>query len=222
MRIKLSTIAMFAAVLVFSGCKSKEQSEAENAAKKAEQDKLQGKWKITSRVGETEEGDAEAPEPNAYYTIEGDIMKFVLKGANGQEEVLERLKLVLMPDKDPKQVDMIYVDENGKEITTKRTKKGLTGKKRTSTTTLKDVAIYKLEGDKLQFNISFDDKKRPTDFTAPKGSSRYVLTLEKIKDKSETTTETPKGDGKKDEGKKDEGKKAEGKKDEGKGDKKDK
>ena len=190
MRFKLGLAALFAFSLAFTGCKSKEQTEADNAAKKGEQDKLQGKWKVVSRMGDEEEGE-EAAAATAYYVIEGDTMKYVYKGGDGKEEEYSRKKMTLMTDKDPKQVDLTYLDENNKPMKERKTKKGITGKRKTSTSDMKDVAVYKIEGDKLTMAISFDETKRPTGFNAAKGSSSYILTLEKIKDGSATPAETP-------------------------------
>ncbi len=173
----VSIFTLCAVPLVLSGCKSKAQIEAEQAALKAEQDKLQGKWKLASRSGDDDE---DAPEPNSYYVIEGDIMRFVYLNKDGKEDVFVRQKLALTVDKEPKQMDLTYVDDAGKPITT-TDKIRSRGKTKTKTTALKNVAIYQFDGDKLKICISYDEKKRPTDFTAPKGSSRYVVTLEKMK-----------------------------------------
>ncbi|VTR91391.1 unnamed protein product [Gemmata massiliana] len=173
----LSVLTLLAVSLTFTGCKSKEQTEAEQAALKAEQDKLQGKWKLASRSGDEDE---EAPEPNSYYVIEGDIFRLVFTDKDGKEETIFRQKMAITPNKEPKQVDLTYVDEAGKPITS-TDKVRSRGKTKSKTTTLKDVAIYQLDGDKLKICISYDDKKRPTDFTTPRGSARYVLNLEKMK-----------------------------------------
>ena len=190
MRFKLGLAALFAITLALAGCKSKEQTEADSAAKKAESDKLQGKWKVVSRMGDEEEGE-DVAAATAYYVIEGDTMKYVYKGTDGKEEEYSRKKMTLMTDKDPKQVDLTYLDENNKPMKERKTKKSFTGKRKTSTWDMKDVAVYKVEGDKLTMAISFDEKNRPTGFTSAKGSSSYVLTLEKIKDGSEKNADTP-------------------------------
>ena len=192
MRLKLGLVAALVLSLGLVGCRSKEQIDADSAAKKGELDKLQGKWKVVSRTGdEDEDEDAEPAEPNAYYVIEGDLMKFVYKGADGKTEEYGRKKMSLMADKEPKQVDLTYVDEAGKPMKERKVKKGITGKKKTSTTDMKDVAVYKVEGDKLTMAISYDEKNRPTGFTTAKGTSSYVLTLERIKDGTEKAAETP-------------------------------
>ena len=173
----LFVVALCAVPLALTGCKSKQQTEAEQAALKAEQDKLQGKWKLASRSGDDDE---DAPEPNSYYVIEGDVMRFVYINKDGKEEVFLRQKMAVTLDKEPKQLDLTYVDDAGKPITS-TDKIRSRGKTKTKTTALKNAAIYQLDGDKLRICISYDDKKRPTDFTAPKGSARYVLNLEKMK-----------------------------------------
>ncbi len=188
MRWKLGLIAALVLSFGLTGCKSNEQLDADSAAKKGELDKLQGKWKVVSRMGDDEE-DAEPTEAGAYYVIEGDLMKFVYKSADGKVEEYGRKKMTLMADKEPKQVDLTYVDESGKPMKERKVKKGITGKKKVSTSDMKDVAVYKVEGDKLTMAISYDEKNRPTGFTTAKGTSSYVLTLERIKDGSEKIAE---------------------------------
>ena len=180
MRQCLSLMVVGAMVVAFGGCKSKEEIEADKAALKAEQDKLQGKWKVASRTADAD-ADDDAPAPSSYFVIEGDILKLVYVDKDGKEDVLQRQKMVIAPGKEPKTVDLIYVDENGKELTSTSSTRSR-GKTKTKKTTLKDAGIYKIEGDKLVFCISFDEKNRPTDFTAPAKSARYVLTLQKMKD----------------------------------------
>ena len=85
MRLKLGLIAALVLSIGLTGCKSKEQLDADGAAKKGELDKLQGKWKVVSRMGDDEE-DAEPTEAGAYYVIEGDLMKYVYKAADGKVE----------------------------------------------------------------------------------------------------------------------------------------
>ena len=185
---------VLALALVFAvgsvGCKSKEQLDADGAAKKGELDKLQGKWKVVSRVGDEDE-DAEPVEPNSYVVIEGDLLKLVSKGADGKLEELSIKKMSFTTGKEPKQVDLTYVDEAGKPMKERKVKRGITGKKKVSTGDMKDVGVYKVEGDKLTMAISYDEKNRPTGFTTAKGTSSYVLTLEKFKDGTEQPAVTP-------------------------------
>jgi uncharacterized protein (TIGR03067 family) len=183
-------VAMAVGLTGLTGCKSKDQADAEKAAIDAEIGKLQGKWKIASRQEDAEDAD-DKPDPGDLpafiVNIKGDIMEFTFRG-----EVDYRQKLTIIPNKDPKQVDLTYVDASGKPETATTTKKSLTGKKKKTTTTLKDVGIYSIDGDTLKFCISFDEKKRPTDFTVSPKSARYLLTLQRIKD------DTPPQDDKKD------------------------
>jgi len=180
----MCVFAVFVAALALTGCKSKEQADAEAAALKAEQDKLQGKWKFASRVGDTEDEDEkeDKPEPTSYlaYSVDGDILKQYWVDKDGKETVFVRYKLTVIPNKDPKQVDLTEVDEAGKPVTeTRRTSSR--GKTKAKKTTVKYMGIYKVEGDKLSLCISYDDKKRPTDFEPKKGSFSYAVSLEKMK-----------------------------------------
>lgn len=107
----LATFIVFGFGLTLSGCKSKEQADAEKAAKQGEQDKLQGKWKIVSRQADEDEESNDPVEPIFYYVIDGDMMKQVMRNNTGGEDVLEYQKIVLMPDKDTKQIDLTLSDE---------------------------------------------------------------------------------------------------------------
>jgi uncharacterized protein (TIGR03067 family) len=197
---KYAVLGIFVCGLaVVVGCKSKEQRDAEAAATKAEQDKFQGKWKIASRTGERDEDEAADEQPTGlFFVFENDIMKEVYVGKDGKEDVWGRKKMAFLTDKDPKGVDLTYVDDAGKPITANVRK----GKGKSKRTTFKDVAVYKFDGDKLTLAISWDEKSRPTDFTAPPKSSRYILVLEKFK--AGETPEPAKDDDKK--GKDDKGK----------------
>ena len=177
----LAAVALAAGTLVAAGCggKTPEQKEAEKAAFK----EFEGKWRIVSREADPDDGDAEKPDPTMYYKIDGDLMKLVFKGASGTEETDMFQKITLGSDKSPKQIDLTLTDEKGSPIKTSTSKRsGLTGKRKTTTSVIKDVGIYKLEGDKLTLCMSWDEKKRPTDFAAPRGTSRFMLVLERIKD----------------------------------------
>ena len=172
-------VALFGLTLV--GCKSSEQVEAEKKVVQDELDKLQGKWKIASRAGDADpDGEEDKGDKGLVVTIDKDTLIWSYDG-----EVFSRRKMTLRPSKDPKEVDLVYVDDKGKEITEPKRTKVTSGKKKGKTketkTSIKEQAIYKLEGDKLTICIAWSEKSRPTDFTVPPGSGRYSMTLEKVK-----------------------------------------
>ncbi|WP_157369449.1 TIGR03067 domain-containing protein [Zavarzinella formosa] len=188
---KLHWILLFSLVFgcALPGCKPSEKAIAEKAATDSEVKALEGKWKISFREGsqseDEEEGDKPVIDPTYYYVIEKNILREEFKGRDGAIEVISRRKMTIDPNKTPKTVDLVYVDDKGNELKERTVKKGITGKKKPVTKAIKDVGIYKLDGDKLEFCISWDEKNRPTDFTAPPKSSRYAFKLERIKDGSE-------------------------------------
>ncbi|OWK46998.1 TIGR03067 domain-containing protein [Fimbriiglobus ruber] len=191
MKAKLSLLIVCALGFTFVGCKKPEEVAAEKAAVEGELKKLEGTWKIASREGKAEdEDDADADSANKYViSIKGDILEEKIG-----DDVIGRRKLTILPNKTPAQVDLTWVDEAGKPITSTSTKKNRKGKKTTKTETLKQVAIYSIEGDKLKFCFSWDDKTRPTDFTAPPGSNRYTWTLARVKGTEEKVTDEKKDD----------------------------
>ena len=169
--------------LTLVGCKSSEEKAADKKVVQDELDKLQGKWKIASREGEADpdgEEDKEKGDKGLVITIDKDVLSYAYDG-----EVSSRRKMTLRPSKETKEVDLVYVDEKGKEMTNTSRTKVTSGKKKgkikETKTTLKEQAIYKLDGDKLTLCIAWGDKNRPTDFTTPPGSGRYSMTLQKVK-----------------------------------------
>jgi uncharacterized protein (TIGR03067 family) len=205
MNTRLGLLVLALLGFLMSGCGLSEQAKAEREAAEAELKQMEGKWQIASREGTGDDDDMKPDQDlMIYFVIENGILREELKGTDGKPEIQSRRKLVLMPAKTPKAVDLIYVDENGKEMKERVTKKNFRGKKKASTTTPKDVGVYKLEGNKLEMCISTDEKNRPTDFTAPAKSSRYMLKLEKAgaaeakdeKDKDKKDKDKDKKDGK--------------------------
>lgn len=180
--------------LTMTGCKSPEEAAADKKLLEEEQSKLQGKWKIFSRDGESDpdgEEDKEKGDKGLVITIDKDVLSYAYDG-----EVSSRRKMTLRPSKDPKEVDFVYVDEKGKEITTTSRSKVASGKKKgkvkETKSSIKEQAVYKIDGDKLTLCIAWGDKNRPTDFTTPPGSGRYSMTLQKVKSGDAPKEEKPK------------------------------
>ena len=135
--------------------------------------KLQGKWKLVSRE-DAEEGSPEPNDPEEVIVIHSDVLEYAIAG-----EVLTRQKMTIHPNTSPVQVDLVYVDEEGKPQTTRKVRKGKDkNKNKVHKTVMKNKGIYILEGDKLRISISRDDKKWPADFTPAPDSS--LLSLVKV------------------------------------------
>lgn len=211
MRILRSSAVILAlfGLLLFVGCQSAEQREADKKSQEEELAKLKGTWTLTSSEGSF--ADPEAADPDAgdkkdegppkgiYYVIEGNILTEKVG-----DRVLRRKKLTVRSGKDHKQLDLLQVDEKDKPVTYTAWKKGI-GKKGKATKyqkEVKEVAIYKIEGDKLTISSSWDDKKRPSGFTMTPDS--YVMVLTK---RGGSAGDKPEDDkSKEDKGKEDKGK----------------
>jgi uncharacterized protein (TIGR03067 family) len=180
--------------LLIIGCKSSEQTEAEKKAAKADLDKMQGKWKVASREGaavdpdDVDDDSKPKEDKGQVMVVDNDILQSTYDG-----EVYRRQKMTLMAHKEPKQVDLVDVDENGKELERKITKRKK-GKTRTTTKKIKQVGIYEITGDTFKLAVSWTDKSRPKDFSA--GSNKYIMTLKKTDkakdDKTEAKTDKKK------------------------------
>jgi uncharacterized protein (TIGR03067 family) len=217
MRILRSGAFWVAAVglVMLAGCKSAEQKEAD----KAEIDKLQGTWRVSSATegdkGEDDEEGAKAGGAGDVYIIDKDLMTHKVGG-----QAVEWERITVDASKDPKTIDLLVVNEDGSRFTTKSTKPG-SGKKKKPTTTTTDyrrLGVYKLDGDTLTVTLSSTNgKTRPASVDEKRFST---LTLKKVKDGKEDA----KGDKKDKEDKKDEKKDKDEKKEDKKGkeDKKDK
>jgi len=170
MRTKICVLVIFAFSLGFAGCKSSEQTETEKKFVSAELKKMQGTWKIVSRDGADESVE---DGPGLVIVIKDDILQHVVN-----DTVVSRQKMTILPGTEPVQIDLVYVDEDGKPETSKSSKKITSGKKKDKTKVVKKVlknkGIYNLEGDKLTLSVG-DDRERPTELTPGKGV--YHLTL---------------------------------------------
>ncbi|HKI34211.1 MAG TPA: TIGR03067 domain-containing protein [Gemmataceae bacterium] len=120
---------------------------------------LEGDWKV---VG-LEEGGRKASEDDVKamrWTFRGSEMQ----GMNPGEKAGDKCKVKIDPSKGPKHIDLTTLEGE------------LKGK------TLE--GIYKLEDDRLTICLRDEkapEKGRPTEFTAEKGSSQGVITLERVK-----------------------------------------
>ncbi len=185
------------ALLGFVGCKSAEEIEKEKKALEAEQTALKGDWKFDRSEGDAEEGEgAKADSKGLHYIFDGDKLR---EEWNGKAEHYYRV--TLRPMSDPKQIDLTETDEKGTTIQVERArpvkKKGRTEWVR-SKADVKRIGVYKIEGNTLTINLSWDDKDRPSGFTAPAGKGYYVQTFKKAGGQEKPADKDDKKDPKKD------------------------
>jgi len=194
MRCFLSLIAL-AALILFPGCKSAEEIAKEKAASDADLGLMAGTWTLDKFTRDPDAEDDGGAKPSDM-TITGDILK-----RNG--DWLPRQKLTLYAIKEPKQIDLVAVKEDGTPEQRKYTvwvkgSKGKPGKAVERTGTYKQVGLYKVTGDTLTICLS-NDHTRPAELS--QGPGRQLFEYKRV----------GKGpDAKKDGDKKDEGAKKDG------------
>src|SRR5690349_18722541 len=117
-------------------------------------DELQGEWSVTSY-----KGDGKPEKAGAVKVIFQDGA-YTLPDATGFTKSRTG-RYTCDPAKSPKTIDIAPGDGPNKGKTM--------------------LGIYKLDGDKLTACYDAADKGRPTDFTAPEGSGRVLVTYERMK-----------------------------------------
>lgn len=113
--------------------------------------KLEGKWQVTELVAD---GKAVAADElrDSFMVIDGN--NYVLKGKESYRGTLR-----LHPNQDPKAIDTVFVDEQGKEVGTAK-------------------GIYRVKDGQLQ--ISWREKgERPTTFESKKDSGVRAITMKR-------------------------------------------
>ncbi len=165
---------MGTSVILVLGSMAFVPAEGREDAVKAELRKLQGTWVHVT----TERDGVKKPEPRSLWVFEGNLAKVHfetrphnvdVKNWTFRPEAINKLltyHVKLDPTQSPKTLDQQtqYNREKGPERFT-------------------ELAIYKLEGDTLTiYYAGYSDKgKRPSEFSAPKGSGRRVYVLKREK-----------------------------------------
>jgi uncharacterized protein (TIGR03067 family) len=118
---------------------------------------LKGDWKILSRIADGKATPAKTIKDRVITFEDG---KYTLRDG---KEIYASATFKIDPSKDPKWFDLTITTADSEY-------KGKT-----------QLGIYKVNGDRLTFCIADFDAKRPTDFTAKKGSGRILTTYRKQK-----------------------------------------
>jgi uncharacterized protein (TIGR03067 family) len=142
-------IALLLSIAVFAG---PETSDEPNKAA-ADLKKLQGQWTMAAL-----EVNGEVVPPakleGTVLTIKDDTYKTDVKGKT------TACKLTLDPGKDPKEIDMLFLDGVNKDMTQK--------------------GIYKFDGDTFQLARGISaEHERPRDFATWPGTNYFVVTWKK-------------------------------------------
>jgi len=204
MRRFLSLIAL-TALIAFPGCKSAEEIAKEKAASDADLNLMAGTWTLEQFTRDPDADDDGGAKPGDM-TITGDILKRT-------GDWLPRQKITLYAVKEPKQIDLVAVKEDGTPEQRKYTvwvkgSKGKPGKAVERTGTYKQVGLYKVTGDTLTICLS-NDENRPSELS--QGPGRQFFEYKRVGKGQEANIDK---DAKKDEGAKKDGEKKElGKKD---------
>lgn len=172
----LCGLAVVAFALAMPGCKSAEEVAKEKEAAEKDQKAMAGKWKLT-RAGDGDgDGDGEGEiKTGEVITIDGNVMK---RPGN----YLPRQKMTLHATKDPKQIEMVAVKEDGSAEQREYTVWVSQGKNKPKkpqkrTGTYKRNGLYKIEGDTLTICLGYDDK-RPSELSS--GPDRELFVYKRV------------------------------------------
>jgi len=168
MRCFLSLIAL-AALIAFPGCKSAEEIAKEKAASDADLNLMAGTWTLAKFTKDPDQEDDGGAKPGEV-TIKGDILERT-------GDWLPRQKITLYAVKEPKQIDLVAVKQDGTPEQRKYTvwvkgSKGKPGKSVERTGTYKQVGLYKVTADSLTICVS-NDETRPTELSQGPGRQLF-------------------------------------------------